>query len=51
MQFDLDTYRTAISLMALPAGITAVRLLDPGAFSDAATVPAILDGQLPGLEQ
>lgn len=48
---DLDTYRTAISLIALVVGITAIWLLDPGAFPDAATVPAILDDQLLGLGQ
>ena len=46
---DLDAYRAAISLVALVVGITAIWLIDPGAFSDTTVVPAILDDQLIGL--
>lgn len=43
VRHDLDPSRAALSLIALVVGITAIWLIDPAAFPDAATVPSILD--------
>ncbi len=49
VRMDLDPSRAALSLLAIVVGITAIWLFDPGPFSNADTVPMILDDFLRSL--